>query len=117
MASAAQHAEMLAAFPYQPYEIQQQLMINLYEALQQSQVGLFESPTGTAAKCCCVQGCCCSPALTRAAAPAANTLAMSTTGTGKTLSIICSTLKWLEDERQAQAAAAAAEAAKAAGAA
>ncbi|WIA09167.1 hypothetical protein OEZ85_008578 [Tetradesmus obliquus] len=80
MASAAPHAEMLAAFPYTPYEIQQQLMINLYEALQQKQVGLFESPTGT----------------------------------GKTLSIICSTLKWLEDEHQALAAAAAAEAAKAA---
>jgi chromosome transmission fidelity protein 1 len=41
---------MLASFPYPPYEIQQQLMINVYEALQQKQVGLFESPTGTAAR-------------------------------------------------------------------
>lgn len=65
MASAAPHAEMLAAFPYPPYEIQQQLMINLYEALQQKQVGLFESPTGTvdawfmSALLCCCHACCC----------------------------------------------------------
>jgi hypothetical protein len=47
MATATQHEEMLAAFPYPPYEIQQQLMINVYEALQNKQIGLFESPTGT----------------------------------------------------------------------
>lgn len=42
----AAYAELLAAFPYPPYGIQQQLMINLYEALQNNQIGLFESPTG-----------------------------------------------------------------------
>eukprot|EP00879_Flechtneria_rotunda_P018409 GHRR01019311.1.p1 GENE.GHRR01019311.1~~GHRR01019311.1.p1 ORF type:complete len:601 (+),score=184.42 GHRR01019311.1:196-1803(+) len=62
---------MFAAFPYTPYGIQQQLMTNMYEALQSNQFGLFESPTGT----------------------------------GKTLSVICSTLKWLENERLSQAAA------------
>jgi superfamily II DNA or RNA helicase len=34
------------AFPYTPYPIQQEFMQNLYEALEQGQVGLFESPTG-----------------------------------------------------------------------
>jgi hypothetical protein len=108
MASATQHEEMLAAFPYPPYEIQQQLMINVYEALQNKQIGLFESPTGAILRSTCAEQVllllqclllltpCCNPA-----------------GTGKTLSIICSTLKWLEDERQAQAAAAAAAAAAA----
>jgi hypothetical protein len=112
MASATQHEEILAAFPYPPYEIQQQLMINVYEALQNKQIGLFESPTGAIPRstfaeqvllllqCLLLLTPCCTP-----------------TGTGKTLSMICSTLKWLEDERQAQAAAAAAAevAAKAAG--
>jgi hypothetical protein len=108
MASATQHEEMLAAFPYPPYEIQQQLMINVYEALQNKQIGLFESPTGAIPRSTCAEQAllllqclllltpCCNPA-----------------GTGKTLSMICSTLKWLEDERQAQAAAAAAAAAAA----
>jgi Rad3-related DNA helicase len=39
-------SDMLAAFPHPPYEIQESFMINAYEALQQSQIGLFESPTG-----------------------------------------------------------------------
>eukprot|EP00878_Enallax_costatus_P025295 GHUV01027059.1.p1 GENE.GHUV01027059.1~~GHUV01027059.1.p1 ORF type:complete len:134 (+),score=23.11 GHUV01027059.1:164-565(+) len=68
-----EHRQMIDAFPYPPYEIQQRLMVNVYEALQHRRIGLFESPTGT----------------------------------GKTLSLICSTLRWLEDERRAQEAAAA----------
>lgn len=38
---------MNASFPYPPYEIQQQLMARVYEALQDRLIGLFESPTGT----------------------------------------------------------------------
>ncbi|XP_028306549.1 ATP-dependent DNA helicase DDX11 isoform X2 [Gouania willdenowi] len=34
-------------FPYQPYEIQEQFMQALYNALDQGKVGIFESPTGT----------------------------------------------------------------------
>ncbi|CAL8263560.1 unnamed protein product [Merluccius merluccius] len=35
------------AFPYQPYPIQEQFMQALYGALEDSKVGIFESPTGT----------------------------------------------------------------------
>ncbi|XP_055853974.1 ATP-dependent DNA helicase DDX11 [Episyrphus balteatus] len=35
------------AFPYQPYQIQQNLMESLYEILENKQIGIFESPTGT----------------------------------------------------------------------
>ena len=41
-----QHRQLIDAFPYPPYEIQQQLMVNVYEALQHRRIGLFESPTG-----------------------------------------------------------------------
>ncbi|CAL8296622.1 unnamed protein product, partial [Boreogadus saida] len=34
-------------FPYQPYPIQEQFMRALYGALEDSKVGIFESPTGT----------------------------------------------------------------------
>ncbi|XP_067445735.1 ATP-dependent DNA helicase DDX11 [Thunnus thynnus] len=34
-------------FPYQPYKIQEEFMQALYGALDQSKVGIFESPTGT----------------------------------------------------------------------
>jgi Rad3-related DNA helicase len=35
-----------SSFPYPPYDIQQQFMINVVDALEQKQIGLFESPTG-----------------------------------------------------------------------
>ncbi|XP_055902604.1 ATP-dependent DNA helicase DDX11 [Eupeodes corollae] len=35
------------AFPYEPYPIQQDLMESLYEILENKQIGIFESPTGT----------------------------------------------------------------------
>lgn len=35
-----------AAFPYPPYDIQQQFMINVVDTLEKRQIGLFESPTG-----------------------------------------------------------------------
>lgn len=34
-------------FPYEPYDIQVQLMKQLYEALELGKIGIFESPTGT----------------------------------------------------------------------
>lgn len=33
--------------PYEPYEIQQEFMTALYECIEQGQIGIFESPTGT----------------------------------------------------------------------
>ena len=33
--------------PYQPYEIQYELMTALYECIEHGQIGIFESPTGT----------------------------------------------------------------------
>jgi len=35
------------AFPFQPYDIQLDLMRKLYEALELGKIGIFESPTGT----------------------------------------------------------------------
>lgn len=34
-------------FPFNPYLIQNDLMKNLYEALEGKKLGIFESPTGT----------------------------------------------------------------------
>lgn len=53
-------------FPFTPYSIQQQLMQELYQILENKQIGVFESPTGT----------------------------------GKSLTLTCSALKWLEDHEQ-----------------
>ena len=52
-------------FPFQPYSIQVNFMRNLYECLEGSNLGIFESPTGT----------------------------------GKSLSIICSALSWIKDHQ------------------
>lgn len=35
------------AFPYQPYDIQFELMKNLYTALEGRKIAILESPTGT----------------------------------------------------------------------
>ncbi|KAG1465292.1 hypothetical protein G6F46_003542 [Rhizopus delemar] len=51
-------------FPFEPYPIQKDFMSNLYNALSQEKIGIFESPTGT----------------------------------GKSLSLICGSLKWLQDQ-------------------
>jgi Rad3-related DNA helicase len=34
------------AFPYRPYEIQQEFMEELYKCIETGCIGLFESPTG-----------------------------------------------------------------------
>ncbi|KAI8117956.1 ATP-dependent DNA helicase DDX11 [Lucilia cuprina] len=53
-------------FPFTPYTIQQELMQELYKVLENKQIGIFESPTGT----------------------------------GKSLTLTCAALKWLEDHEQ-----------------
>lgn len=53
-------------FPFTPYNIQQQLMEELYKVLENKEIGVFESPTGT----------------------------------GKSLTLTCAALKWLEDHEQ-----------------
>ena len=50
-------------FPFTPYAVQVELMNSLYECLNEGQVGIFESPTGT----------------------------------GKSMSLICSSLRWLKE--------------------
>ena len=44
---------LFPAFPYEPYPIQQDFMQALYEAIDKGQIGLFESPTGSAAMGIC----------------------------------------------------------------
>jgi chromosome transmission fidelity protein 1 len=39
--------ETFPAFPFQPYDIQLELMKNLYGALEDRKVAILESPTGT----------------------------------------------------------------------
>ncbi|KAH6600328.1 hypothetical protein BASA61_002334 [Batrachochytrium salamandrivorans] len=61
------HKEIEFPFPFPPWTIQEQFMQSLYQTLDRSHVGIFESPTGT----------------------------------GKSLSIICASLKWLRDHQDA----------------
>lgn len=54
--------------PFEPYDIQIQLMDAIYDAIDNYKIGLFESPTGT----------------------------------GKTLSLICSSMTWLREYKRIQ---------------
>lgn len=58
--------EYLFGFPYEPYDIQRELMSILYQTFEDRKVGIFESPTGT----------------------------------GKSLSTICASLSWLENNKR-----------------
>lgn len=96
-------SKLIASFPHAPYDIQQQFMINVVDTLDKRQIGLFESPTGVVM--CLLFGLrsATRPGLT--VQPHACSRCCSATpppGTGKTLSIICSTLHWLEVERERQ---------------
>ena len=51
------------SFPFNPYEIQLNFMKNLYKVIENGEIGIFESPTGT----------------------------------GKSLSLTCGSLTWLQD--------------------
>ncbi|ORX98335.1 DNA repair helicase [Basidiobolus meristosporus CBS 931.73] len=53
-------------FPFEPYSIQLEFMQSLFETIESSKVGIFESPTGT----------------------------------GKSLSLICGALTWLQENQQ-----------------
>jgi len=49
MATSQKQRSVAANFhhPYQPYDIQKDFMVDLYDCIEQGKVGIFESPTGT----------------------------------------------------------------------
>lgn len=76
-------------------------MQSLYTALDQGGVGLFESPTGEAYSAGMAGGICCRPRQCCSSSPPP-----PSAGTGKTLSLICGSLQWLQDQRRREALAA-----------
>lgn len=77
------------AFPFEPYSIQIEFMMALYDSLESGGVALLESPTGPLHSTpsillylFCHRDC------------------VHFLGTGKTLSIICSAFQWLLDQRE-----------------
>jgi len=79
---------MFPAFPYEPYDIQRRFMESMYATLETGGVGLFESPTGAFLPMHYAYRCTWLPIVSPCA------------GTGKTLSLICSVLQWLEDRQK-----------------
>lgn len=70
------------AFPFSPpYEIQVELMRHLYAAIEDRKVTIVESPTGTVSF------------------TDLYSFSVSSLSQGKTLSLLCSSLTWLRDEK------------------
>lgn len=70
-------------FPFEPYGIQKEFMEELYNVLEQGKIGIFESPTGTVRffSTISLEACDIYISLLQ----------------GKSLSLICGSLKWLGD--------------------
>lgn len=79
------------AFPYNPYSIQTDFMNALYHFLDKGGVSMLESPTGTHLSRSLYYNTCMSILLLRVS---------FISGTGKSLSIICSALQWLIDRKE-----------------
>ena len=72
-----------AAFPFKPYDIQLDLMRQVFSAIEDKKVAIMESPTGTVS-----------------ASFTLRIVLLMTTWQGKTLSLLCASLTWLKDEQQ-----------------